>query len=238
MRKIVILLVGIILLGMVGFWVYGLVKSNHVSGDLSIEKDHAKSLDVDIEFGAGELLIEGGAEEWVDGYIDTNVKKWYPSVTYKNKRDVGYVEIHQKMKGFSVMRKNRNDWNLQLTNEIPVNLDVEMGVSEAELNLAGIRLRHLSIDAGVGDTTINLQDDWLDSFDVEIDLGVGDAEIHLPNDIGVKLSVSKGIGRIATEGFISKGKGVYVNEAYDHSETKIDLKIDIGVGDVKILLAK
>ncbi|WP_301109796.1 toast rack family protein [Sporosarcina sp.] len=238
MRKLVILIVAAGLIGIVGFWGYGLLKSDKVSGDLSIEKDHAKSLDVDIQFGAGNLLIEGGAEEWVDGFIDTNVKKWYPNVTYKNKRKTGYVEIHQKTKGFSVLRKNRNDWNLQLTNEIPVNLNVEMGVSDAELNLIGIRLSHLSVDAGVGDTTINLQDDWQDSFDAEIDLGVGDAKILLPKDTGVKISASKGIGSIKTDGFISKGKGVYVNEAYDQSDIRINLKIDVGVGDVKLLLAK
>ena len=238
MRKILIVITGVVLLGVVSFWVYDWMKTDRVSGALSIEKDNAQSLDVAIGFGAGTLLIEGGATQWVDGDIDTNVKKWYPSVTYKNKRGVGYVEIQQKMKGFSALRKHRNDWNLQLTNEIPVSLDVEMGVSDSELRLAGIRLNHVSIDAGVGDTVIYLGGEWKDSFDVDINLGVGDAKIHLPKETGVKLSVSKGVGSVGTKGLIAKGKGTYVNEAYGHSDTTIHLKVDVGVGGVDFLLVE
>ncbi|WP_233202859.1 toast rack family protein [Sporosarcina sp. P1] len=237
MRKILIV-IGVILLGMVGFWVYGWMKTDRVSGALAIEKDDAKSLEIDIDFGAGDLLIEGGATNWVDGDIDTNVKKWLPSVMYKNKREIGYVEIEQNMKGLSALGNKRNNWNVQLTNEIPVNLDVEMGVSDAELNLSGIQLSQLSVDAGVGDTTINLSGDWQESFDAEFELGVGDAKIRLPQETGVKLSVSKGIGSVGTKGFISKGKGVYVNEAYGKTDTTIHLKVDVGVGGVEFLLVE
>lgn len=237
MRKILmIVIVG--LLGMVGYWVYGVMKTDRVSGALSIEKDDAKSLDVDIDFGAGSLLIEGGAKEWIDGEIDTNVKKWFPSVVYKNKRDVGHIEIQQKMKGLSALGKKKNDWHVQLTNDIPIDLEVEMGVSDAELKLEGIRLSHLSVDTGVGDTTVNLAGDWRESFDAEFDLGVGDAKIHLPQDTGVKVIASKGIGSIEAKGFISKGKGVYVNEAYGQTDTTIHLKVDIGVGGVNFLLVE
>ncbi|PID18347.1 toast rack family protein [Sporosarcina sp. P35] len=109
MRNILIIIMAAGLLGAVGFWVYNWGSADRVSGAFSIEKDGAKSLDVDIRFGAGNLLIEGGATEWVDGDIDTSIKKWYPTVTYKNKRNVGYVEIQQKMKGLSALRKKRNN---------------------------------------------------------------------------------------------------------------------------------
>lgn len=236
MQKILIIVLGAVLLGAAGIWTYDRLTKEKVSGALSIKKDDAKSLDVDIDFGAGSFLIEGGAKEWVDGNIDANIKKWYPSVTYKNKKDIGYVKIQQKGTGLSILRKQRNNWKLQLTNEIPVRLDVEMGVSDSELDLAGIRLSHLSVDAGVGDTIINLDDDWQESFDVELDLGVGGATIYLPKDIGVELVVDKGVGSIEAKDFISKGKGIYVNEAYGRSDTTIHVEVDVGVGGVKFLL--
>lgn len=237
MRKILII-TSVVLLGMGAFKFYNWITTDRVSGEVSIEKDDAKSLDVAIQFGVGNLRIEGGATQWLDGNIDTSEKKWYPSVAYKNKRNVGHVEIIQKGKGFTPLRKKRNDWHLQLTEEVPVNLEVDMGVSDAELDLAGIRLSHLSLDAGVGDTTINLDGDWQDSFDGEIDLGVGGAEIQLPKDTGVKVSVSKGLGSIDAKGLIAQGKDVYVNEAYEHSDTIINLKVDVGVGGVKFLVGE
>lgn len=235
MRKILII-TSIVLLGMVAFKFYNWLTTNRVNGEVSIDKDDAKSLAVVIQFGAGNLQIEGGATQWMEGNIDTSEKKWYPSIAYKNKRNVGQVEIIQKGKGFMPLRKQRNDWHLQLTEEVPVSLDLDIGVSDTELNLAGIRLNHLAIDAGVGDTTINLDGDWAESFDGEINLGVGSAEIHLPQETGVKLSVSKGLGGIDAKGLISKGNNVYVNEAYEHSDVAINLKVDVGVGGVKFLV--
>jgi len=236
MRKVLIIIVSAGIIAMVGILVFNLVKTNRASDVLSIEKDKAKSLDMDIRFGAGKLLVEGGASEWVNGDIVTNIKKGYPTVKYKNKKNIGYAVIQQKKNMFSLFGKKKNTWNLQLTNEIPVDLNVQVGASDTKLNLAGINLSRLTVDAGVSDTTINLGGDWQESFDAEINLGVGDAKIYLPQGVGVKLSVSKGIGSIAAKDFISQGNGVYVNEAYDLSDTQINMEVNVGVGQVKFLL--
>ena len=62
---IVILIAGIV--SMASVWVYNFMKTDQQSNVLSIEKDNAKSLEIDVDFGVGDLLVEGGATEWVDG---------------------------------------------------------------------------------------------------------------------------------------------------------------------------
>lgn len=238
MRRLLLVLLFVVLVIMAVVSLSNWLKTDQGSDVVSIEKDNAKSLEVDIDFGVGNLLIEGGATEWLDADIDTDMNKGYPTVNYKNKRNVGYAEIQQRKKRFSLFQKKRNNWDLQLTNEIPVSLDVDTGVSGSDLNLSGIQLSYLSVDAGVGDTTIDLSGDWQESFEVDIDLGVGDADIHLPKETGVKLIVSKGIGKVTANGFISQGDGVYVNEAYDQSDTTITMEVDIGVGNAKFSLVE
>lgn len=206
--------------------------------EVDIEKDDASVLDVEVTFGAGELRIAGGAEGWVEGRLDTNVKKWRPAVSYNEKKGTGTARIHQKMKGFKTLGNNRNNWDLQLSNDIPVVLRVDAGVADADLVLAGIQLEHLAVDAGVGDVTVNLSGHWQDSFDAQIEAGVGDLEIILPKETGVRLHVDKGLGSIKAEGVISQGKGLYVNEAYAEADTVIDVNVDTGIGDVKVSVAK
>lgn len=236
MRKLIATLLMVIVLGTVSWYGYNWLNEVQASGDITIEKDGAKSLDVEIDFNAGDLLITGGSDEWMTGTIETNRKKYEPKLSYRKKGSVGHLDITQKAKGFIGWKNVKNDWNLQLTNEIPVTLDIDMGVSDSEIDLSDIRLKELSIDAGVSDTTINLSGDWQESFHADIDLGVGDVTILLPKDTGVKLNASKGIGSLSTKGFVSEGKGVYVNDAYDHSDVTITMDIDIGVGDVEIRL--
>ena len=64
---------------------------------------------------------------------------------------------------------------------------------------------------------------WDKSFDAALALGVGKSTIILPNDVGVKIESSKGIGTADFVDFISKGNGVYVNEAYEDADVVINL---------------
>lgn len=236
MRKLLAVVVMVGILSAVGVWGNRVFFSSEGVREVLIEKDDAISLNADIQMGYGDLSVTGGADGWIEGTIDTNKKKLRPTVSYKKKRNVGNAKIEQKGKVLSGIGDVRNSWELKLNNEIPVNLDIEMGVSDSSLDLSGIRLNELSIDAGVSDTTIDLSGDWKDSFNADIDLGVGDATILLPADTGVKLNISKGITDLEATGFTSKGKGIYVNDAYAQSDVVIEMKIDVGIGDLKIVL--
>lgn len=121
--------------------------------------------------------------------------------------------IKQERKTLEVFGNVRNAWNFKLTNGIHINLNVEIGVSESSLNLSSVRLSKPSIDAGVRDATIFL-------------LAVN----------CVKLNVFKGIAGLELKDLTFEGKGIYLNDSYTHSDVMIDMKIDVGVGDFKIVL--
>ena len=232
------LLTGVIVV----FGIYGYNKwfAKASGNEISIEKDNAEALDVDIDFGVGNLYIQGNSQEWVSGEFSYNHKRLEPKVTYKKQKDVGHVKIKQGSKtmfGFN-KRKLENEWDLQLTNDIPIDLDVDMGVSTSTLNLKGLQLNSLSIDSGVSDSVIDLSGEWKKSFRVDFDLGVGDVTIILPKQTGVRLNVSKGIGSVNARDFTKQNDGVYVNEAYASADVIIDISLDIGVGDVKFKTAE
>ena len=210
------------------------VNGNDENSKVTIEKDKAKELQLELNLGAGELNIEKGADEWVDGSIDYNQDKLKPKVSYKLKGDKGIGVIEQENKGMLDKIKIgelKNVWNLTLTDEIPLDLRVNSGASDTNLDLKGLNLKELDVNAGVGDITIDLGGQWNESFDAALALGVGHSTIILPNDVGVKIESSKGIGTADFVGFISKGNGVYVNEEYEDADVIINLKTDLGVGE-------
>ena len=204
------------------------------NGKVTIEKDKANELQLELNLGAGELNVEKGAVEWVDGSINYNQDKLKPEVSYKLKGDIGIGVIEQESKGLLDkinIGELKNVWNLTLTDEIPLDLRVNSGASDTNLDLKGLNLKELDVNAGVGDITIDLGGKWNESFDAALALGVGQSTIILPNDVGVKIESSKGIGTADFVGFISKGNGVYVNEAYEDADVIINLKTDLGVGE-------
>ncbi|MDN4606607.1 toast rack family protein [Sporosarcina highlanderae] len=228
------------LLVILGIYGYNKWTASAAGDEISIPKDSAESLKVDIDFGVGNLLIHGGSSDWVSGEFTYNHKKLEPKVSYKNRKNVGHVAVKQgsyTMFGFNKRKSTKNDWDLQLNNDIPIDLNVDMGVSDSTLNLKGIQLNSLVIDSGVSNSTIDLSGDWKKGFRANVDLGVGDVTFILPKDTGVRLTVSKGLGTLGMKDLIKQSDGTYVNEAYGKSDVVIDISVNFGVGDVEFKIA-
>jgi len=201
-----------------------------------VEKDKAKALEVDIDLGVGEMNVSGGAKEWVEGNAEYNVKKLAPQVDYDLHGDTGEVEIKHKGSTRLGLSNIKNTWAIQLNDSIPMDLNVETGASLANLDLQGLQLEKLDIEAGVGDLTVNLGGDWKKSFTTTIETGVGQTTVILPSKVGVKLTTEKGIGSSNVEGLKSKGNGVYVNEAYDKADVVLEVNSELGIGEITFKL--
>lgn len=204
--------------------------------DIVVEKDKAKQLEVEVNMGVGELTIEKGSKEWVTGEASYNDKDFEPEVTYKLKEDTGKVSIDQsKNDGIDVNKGGlKNEWDLQLTNKVPLDLVVNSGASTGMLKLSGLQLNDLEINAGVGDITVDLSGDWQKSFDVNMDMGVGVTTLIIPKDVGVKVISEKGLGIRTIEGLTSEGEGIYVNDKVDTSDVVITVHTELGVGEFEI----
>ncbi|MCL6574472.1 MAG: toast rack family protein [Bacillus sp. (in: Bacteria)] len=197
---------------------------------ISIEKDKAKELELELSIAAGEMIVTNGADEWVEGTIEYNIDKFMPDVSYqlKDGKGIGVIEQAKKV---NTTGKIKNKWELNLNKTIPIDLIVNSGASQTKLDLKGLKLRSLEVDAGVGDITIDLGGKWKNSFDASFELGIGKSTIILPRDVGVKIDSSKGIGKLEMGDFISKGDGIYVNEAYENADIIINLKTELGIGE-------
>jgi hypothetical protein len=200
---------------------------------ISIEKNKAKEMELELNIGVGKLTVENGAEDWVEGSIDYS-KNLKPKVSYKLKGDKGIGVIDQGNGKLDTINigEVKDKWELKLNDEIPMDLTVNSGASETNLDLKGLLLSELEVNAGVGDITVDLGGNWTESFDVSLKMGVGKTTILLPTDVGVKIESTKGIGTAEFGDLISKGDGVYVNEAYEDAEVIINIKTDLGVGEV------
>ncbi|WP_214483980.1 LiaF domain-containing protein [Bacillus sp. SM2101] len=215
-----------------------------------INKDNAKELEVSLIQGSGDLFVSKGTHNWAEGaleygYFDKGendsleAKYFRPELSFELIGDKGKINIQHDQDAFSNSPKviknfsleTKNIWDIDLTDEIPISLDIDTGASNTELDLRGLQLKFLGIDSGAGNINLDLSGDWDKSFDVTIDQGVGNTTVYLPTDIGVKISSSIGLGSPKFKGLNSKNNGIYVNEAYDNAEVIINLKANFGIGD-------
>src|SRR5215216_3597684 len=166
----------------------------------SVDLKKAQTARAQLKMGAGELNVTGGADQLMEGDFSYNVSEWKPKVSYDVSGQKGELVVKQGgAEGGSLGAKARNEWDISFNDEVPIDLVVQVGAGESDLDLDSLTLTGVDLKMGAGKTTVDLTGDYAQSFDATIEGGVGDATVLLPSEIGVKAKVASGLGGIDAE---------------------------------------
>jgi hypothetical protein len=220
--------------------VFGLVTACEEGGrhprrevDVSTPLEGVTSAEVEIRLPSGELEITSASiEGLMSGNLRFSSRRREPSVTFRKSGDRGFLRIAHHRHGI-ILGGSRNEWDIRLTQSIPLDLKFDLGAGEARLDLRGLKVKSLDIDMGVGELEVDVSDDRSENLEVMIDGGIGHGSIYFPSSVGVRVRVDGGLGSVNARGFEKRG-GVYTNEAYGRSPVTIDVEVDAGIGSIDL----
>ena len=223
------------------------------SESVTIEREGAESVRVTLKMGAGELSVDKGAEELMEGDFTYNVSDWKPEVDYAVTDGLGQLTIRQRSDKLSIGSDARNTWDLRFNDEIPLDMRIECGAGEPDIDLAGLNITELSVKLGAGSTHVNISDNpglsrvdldmgvgsadidlsgpWTQDAEVTIQGGIGSMTLRLPSDVGVRVDTTRGLGDLETSG-LYREDGSWVNEAYGETDVTLEISIQTGIGQV------
>lgn len=111
-------------------------------------------------------------------------------------------------------------------------IDINIGDVNIE-NLGNANFRDATIDGGIGRLTVDLNGDYSkgDHY-VTIDMDVGEVEIIPPRDIEYRIRISKWplLSHSRVNRYLRKKGAYYYTSDFDDAETRITIKVDIGIG--------
>lgn len=224
---------------------------------VAIERGEAERVNATVRMAAGALKVKGGADALLDADFTYNVTDWEPEVTYQVDDSVGRLDIrHTDSDTIPLMDDTRNEWDLRLNDTIPIDLRIEMGAGDHDIDLEGLALTELDVklgagdleltlgdnpdltrielDIGAGDVAIDFNEGWEQDTDVSIQGGVGKTTLILPQDTGVRITATQGIGDIDTAGLVREG-GAWINDAYGSQGPTMEIDIQTGIGEINIV---
>jgi hypothetical protein len=199
----------------------------------SVDVEEARSVRANLRMGAGELNLTGGADRLMEADFFYNVADWKPEVDYEVSGDTGELSVKQDIIAGVPVGEARNEWDIHFNDEVPTDLNVQMGAGESNLDLHSLTPTGLTLHMGSGKTTVDLTGDYAQDFDASIEGGVGEATVLLPSEVGARVSAEGGLGKINAEGLRREGDS-YVNDAYGDSEITLDVDIQGGVGQITL----
>ena len=226
----------------------------------SIEQplDGAKTAEVRIDSSVGELKVEALAnnDNLIEGTI-YSVERETILQSYEMTGDMIDYYLHSDWQpggtiNFRDTTGARLSWDLALTTEIPLDLSISLGVGESTLDLSELQVSALSLDIGVGQTTVQLPigeyDAYLDGgvgqttitlpdegqIMLDVQGGVGEIVIYIPEGVAAKIYVDRGIAGLSVPSGYSQSDNVYTARGYEDAEYQVELYIDQGIGNIAV----
>ncbi len=223
----------------------------------STQLQGAEQVRVSLRMGAGELNVKSGADALMDAEFTYNVQAWKPEVTYSVANGEGNLNVQQSNTDeITIGEGIRNTWDISLSNQVPLDVHIECGAGNHDVDLSGLQVTGLDMKLGAGSATVDVSDNPelsrlsfdIGAGDAEIDLsgpanqnveadiqgGVGSTTLHLPGDVGVRVNVTRGIGDIETSGLFSQGNNTWVNDVYGKTDVTVNVDITSGIGRIAL----
>jgi hypothetical protein len=198
------------------------------------ERKGVESLHLDLHMGAGELKVRGGGAKLARADFAYNVETWKPEVSYGTTGGGADLTIAQPGSSHSHIGETTYNWDVQVADDVPTELNARLGAGEARLNLGSLSLRRVDVEVGVGEVQMDLRGTPLHDYNVRIRGGVGEATVHLPKGVGLYAAGSGGIGEIHVEGLRRQGDH-WVNDAYNDAKIRIHVDVEGGIGQINLI---
>ena len=119
-------------------------------------------------------------------------------------------------------------WNLRLSPEVALSLDVDVGAGGATISLIGLNVQDLKVESGAGQTKIIFPQQG--DFSGQISGGVGAVVLEIPVEMAARLRIDRGLSALDISSRFTKENDVYRTDDWETNPNRVDLDVDVGVG--------
>ncbi len=186
-----------------------------------------KLVEVEIDFGAGDLTLSAGsADLLLDADIETDEDALRPEIHYRVQDGVGKLRLKiEKRERHHWRWPRRSRWNLRFSDKVRLTFKINVGANKGRLDFTGLRVRNLEINAGASSTEILFSKPNPEILE-HIEINAGAARVR-----------AKGLGnanfqRLTFEG----GVGFYTLDFRGKLNREADVDISMGVAQLTMLI--
>lgn len=122
---------------------------------------------------------------------------------------------------------DRPGWVLELKPNTELELDVDLGIGKADVDLRNLQPVDVRVHAGIGEAYVILPDY---GGRVRVEVGIGQLTLELPPSAGVRITADTGIGTTIIPTDFTRRDGSYFSPGYDRADEWIDVVLDLGIG--------
>ncbi len=234
----------------VGYGIYRFSDSGTVRGGWNEPLDGAQTIDANVDVDNGDVSIAdslpAGPTVTGDVALQTEYRAGTDSPIARSWRvdgdtgiaTLGSEPVNPPLAALRWLRSpEQATWDIGFNPQVRVDLDVNVAVGSAQLDLTGLSTLRFDVSIGVGDAEIIVGNATAATGVSRVRVGVGTVRLIVPEDVPVRIQVTAGLSDIdAPDGFDFDGTH-YTNTAWQNLATDasgLDIVIETGTGSVSL----
>jgi hypothetical protein len=230
--------IGPLLLVLLGVWIIsgasGRRRRDMLPAEaVSVPLSGARAARVVIRHGAGRLSLAGGAaagmlvEGSAAGGIAHRETRSADAVTTE-------LEPSREWTQWSGFPAGGLEWDLRLSEEVPLALQLHVGASENRLDLTRLRLTEFELETGASSTEVRLP--AAGGTRVRVESGAASVRMTVPPDVPTRIVSRSGLASIVVAPrFAPLGDSVWETPGYASSAAdRVEIDVRAGVGEVRV----
>jgi hypothetical protein len=126
------------------------------------------------------------------------------------------------------------DWSFGLARQLPLELELETGANDAQLDLTDLQVSNLRLKSGASSTIVRLPAST-GSTRVSVETGAASVKLYVPQGVAARISGSSGLASIhVDERRFPRVGGANQSPDYETAINKVEITISVGVGSVDV----
>jgi len=197
----------------------------------SIPLNQARSIKYKFSHGAGQIEIRGGAPagQALVGSSATGMNR--SSHLNGDRLD---VKIEAGASFIPFVGPSEGVWRFQLSQEVPIIVDVETGASQLDMDLKDVLATHIGLKTGASNTNVTLPARGASLLDLEA--GAASVNIRVPEATAARVRVKEGLTalQVDTNRFPKLDSGFYQSPNFESAVDRAEIHVEAGVGSISV----
>lgn len=222
---------GLILVG--GWIILNVFWKPDLSDDetFSVALQSAKQVDFEFSHGAGQIQISGGAPA---GQAIVGSSAVGMNTESRMDGDRLSVEIGAGPSMIPFIGPSSGAWRYQLTQEVPVTLEINAGASSLDVDLKDVFAMRIECSTGASSVNLTMPSRGASLLDVEA--GAASINIRVPAGVAARIRFEGGLTTmdVDTTRFPKIDSGFYQSPDFDSATNRAEINFEGGLGAVTI----
>jgi hypothetical protein len=125
-------------------------------------------------------------------------------------------------------------WRFQLTQDVPVNIKVETGASQLDMDLTDVPASEIKLETGASSSIVTLPARGVSHLDLEA--GAASIDIRIPEGVAGRVRIKEGLSslKIDESRFPQLDSRLYQSTDYDTATNRTEISIEAGLGSITV----